>query len=60
MRSCKSCNYIVYTEKICPKCNGELTEKFSGLILVLDPERSEIAKIAGINSIGGYAVRVKQ
>lgn len=59
MKACKNCHYIVHTEKTCPKCNGELAERFSGLIYVLDPERSEIAKIAGIATIGGYAIYVK-
>lgn len=59
VRACKTCHYIVYIEKTCPKCNGELSERFSGAIFVLDPERSEIAKVAGINAIGGYAIHVK-
>ena len=43
----------------CPKCHGELSEKFSGMVLVLDPERSEIAKLINVNATGSYAVRVK-
>jgi DNA-directed RNA polymerase subunit E" len=50
---------ISYTEKTCPKCNGELSEKFSGMIIILDPERSEVAKISEINSVGTYAMKVK-
>jgi DNA-directed RNA polymerase subunit E" len=59
MKACKNCRYIVQTEKICPKCQGDLSDKYSGIILILDPERSEVAKIAGINTTGGYAVKVK-
>ncbi|HIH23121.1 TPA: DNA-directed RNA polymerase subunit E'' [Candidatus Micrarchaeota archaeon] len=59
MKACRNCRLIVYSEKICPKCNGELSEKFSGMIIVLDPERSEISKVAEINVVGNYAVRVK-
>ena len=29
------------------------------MIIVLDPERSEISKVAEINVVGNYAVRVK-
>jgi RNA polymerase subunit RPABC4/transcription elongation factor Spt4 len=36
-----------------------MSERFSGMIIVLDPERSEIAKIAEINSVGSYAIVVK-
>jgi DNA-directed RNA polymerase subunit E" len=60
MRACKNCRYISHgPEKICPKCEGEMSERFSGMIIVLDPERSEIAKIAEINSVGSYAIVVK-
>jgi DNA-directed RNA polymerase subunit E" len=60
MRACKNCRYIIYTnDKTCPKCGGELSEKFSGMVIVLDPERSEIAKVVEVNSIGSYAIKVK-
>ncbi|MFA6530709.1 MAG: transcription elongation factor subunit Spt4 [Candidatus Micrarchaeia archaeon] len=58
-KACKTCRMISYTEKTCPKCNGELSEKFSGMIIILDPERSEVAKISEINSVGTYAMKVK-
>ncbi len=61
MRACKSCRYIIYTnDKNCPKCQGELSDRFYGMIIILDPERSEIAKVASLNAPGSYAVRVKQ
>lgn len=62
MKACKNCRYIVYStnEKKCPKCGGDVTEKFSGLLIIIDAERSEIAKIAEINANGAYAMRVKQ
>jgi DNA-directed RNA polymerase subunit E" len=60
MSACKECRYIVHTkEKVCPKCQGELSEKFSGLVVILDPERSEVAKLINVNAVGAYAVRVK-
>ncbi|MEW6035029.1 MAG: transcription elongation factor subunit Spt4 [Candidatus Micrarchaeota archaeon] len=60
MSACKECRYIVHTkEKACPKCQGELSEKFSGLVVILDPERSEIAKLITVSAVGSYAVRVK-
>lgn len=60
MRACKNCRYIIYgNDKACPKCQGELSEKFSGMIIILEPERSEVAKIAELNAVGSYAIRVK-
>lgn len=47
-------------EKICPNCQGtDFTEKYSGQIIVLDAERSEIAKIAELKGPGKFAIRVK-
>ncbi|MCI0503839.1 DNA-directed RNA polymerase subunit E'' [Candidatus Micrarchaeota archaeon] len=60
MTACKECRYIVQTkEKVCPKCQGELSDKFSGMVIILDPERSEVAKLISVNVVGSYAVRVK-
>lgn len=58
--ACKNCRYIVETkEKVCPKCQGELSEKYAGMIVVLDPEHSEVAKLVELNVKGKYAIRVK-
>ena len=59
MKACRNCRYIVTVEKTCPKCHGELSEKYSGMLIIMDPERSEIAKIAEINTTGSYALKVK-
>jgi len=60
MSACKECRFIVRTkEKICPKCGGELSEKYSGVVIILEPERSEIAKLMELNASGSYAIRVR-
>ncbi len=60
MHACRNCRMIVNEEKTCPKCQGtDFTEKFSGEVIILDPERSEIAKVAEVNSPGKFAIRVK-
>jgi len=60
MTACKECRYIVQTkEKVCPRCQGELSDKYSGMVIILDPERSEVAKLISVNVVGSYAVRVK-
>ncbi len=60
MTACKQCRYIITTkEKVCPKCGGELSDKYSGMVIILDPQKSEIAKIVEVNAVGAYAVKVK-
>ena len=59
MKACRNCRYIVESEKVCPKCQGDLSDRFHGMIIILNPEKSEIGKLAGINSTGKYAIKVK-
>jgi len=61
MKACKNCRYITYNvgDKTCPRCGSELSDKFAGMVIILDPERSEVAKIAELESVGSYAIRVK-
>jgi len=57
--ACKNCKRIT-TKKVCPVCGSkELSEKWKGLLIVFDSEKSEIAKKAGINFKGKYAIEVK-
>lgn len=61
MKACKKCRLIVLEEKTCPTCGpeGELTDKFSGMLLITNPEKSEVAKVTEIKTVGTYAIRVK-
>ena len=61
MKACKKCKYISVNAKECPICKSkELTEHFSGMVIVLNPENSEIAKEMSITNIGRYALRIKK
>ncbi len=60
MHACRNCRMILNDEKICPKCQGtDITEKYSGEIIILNVEKSEIAKIAEINAPGKFAIKVR-
>ncbi|VVB98073.1 Transcription elongation factor Spt4 [uncultured archaeon] len=60
MRACRNCRMILNEDKTCPNCQGtDLTEKFSGQIIILDAERSEVAKVAELKGPGKFAIRVK-
>ncbi|MFB6292416.1 MAG: transcription elongation factor subunit Spt4 [Candidatus Nanohaloarchaea archaeon] len=44
----------------CPVCkNNDLSNSWSGLVVIYDPEDSEIADKLGIGTPGKYAIRVK-
>ncbi len=58
-RACRTCRYIT-TENKCPICGStDLTENWSGFIIVVDPEKSELAKVMEVKMPGKYAVRIK-
>ena len=60
MKACKECRVLVESDEKCPRCGSEeLSERFSGLLIVLDAEKSEIAKVAEVSAQGKYAVKVK-
>ncbi|MHA1448519.1 MAG: transcription elongation factor subunit Spt4 [Candidatus Hodarchaeales archaeon] len=59
-RACKNCNVIVTGEQ-CPVCksNANLSPNFSGLIIVLDSNQSEICEKIKKTEPRSYAIRVR-
>ena len=57
--ACRNCKRIT-TKKECPICGSkELSDKWKGTLIVFDSNNSELAKKAGINAPGKYAIEVK-
>lgn len=58
-KACKVCK-LIHEEDICPKCgNKETTEGFKGKIVVLNPEKSELAPKLNIKEKGNYAIKIR-
>jgi DNA-directed RNA polymerase subunit E" len=58
-KACPSCRFIT-KENVCPKCRTtNLSDDFSGLVIVFDPEGSTIAKAMNIKEKGRYALKVR-
>lgn len=58
-KACKICNTIYEGDK-CPKCDSkEFTESFKGRIVVLDSEKSEIAKKLDVKGKGNFALKTR-
>tara|TARA_Y100000296_G_scaffold85532_1_gene121802 strand:+ start:1123 stop:1311 length:189 start_codon:yes stop_codon:yes gene_type:complete len=58
-KACKICNRIYEGEK-CSSCDSkESTESFKGRIIVLDSEKSEIAKKLNIKEKGNFAIKTR-
>ncbi len=57
--ACKECRFINIDATICRNCGStELTKEWYGYLVVIDPEKSEIAKKMEIKIPGKYALRV--
>jgi DNA-directed RNA polymerase subunit E" len=59
-KACKLCKTIVEEGEKCPSCGSkELTEGFKGRIVVLDPEKSELAQKVGLKEKGNFAIKTR-
>jgi DNA-directed RNA polymerase subunit E" len=57
-KACTRCHRIMEDEK-CAICNLATSKNWSGFLIVVDPENSEIAKELQIQLSGEYALRVR-
>lgn len=59
-KACTNCRRIVEDSQECTVCkNNDLSNNWSGLVVIYDPEDSEIAGKLGVETPGRYAIRVK-
>lgn len=58
-KACKNCHFIT-TEQMCPNCKtSALSSDYSGLVIIFDPENSQIAEKLKIKNKGKYALKVR-
>jgi len=58
-KACKNCR-MISNGPICPNCkSSNLSDDWTGIVIVVDSENSEIAEKMGIKVPGKYAIRVR-
>jgi len=58
-KACPNC-HLLTKENVCPKCKSSgLSDDFSGLVIVFEPEVSTIARAMNIKEKGRYALKVR-
>lgn len=57
-KACKDCNFLSEDES-CPRCGGQTTKEWQGMVAIIDFEKSDIAKQMGITANGKYALKVR-
>jgi DNA-directed RNA polymerase subunit E" len=56
--ACRKCRMLT-NEKTCPNDGStELSNEWSGLIIIINAEKSQVAKTLGITKAGRYALKV--
>lgn len=56
--ACRKCKCVT-TGKVCPVCKStDLTPDWNGIVLVVEPTDSIVAKTLGITAKGKYALQV--
>jgi len=59
-KACRICNRIYESGDKCPDCGArESTDSFKGRIVVVNPEKSDIAQKLKIKSKGNFAIKAK-
>ncbi|MEK6821185.1 MAG: transcription elongation factor subunit Spt4 [archaeon] len=60
-KACRACHKLSEDVKECPLCKStDLTTFWSGLVMILDSEKSEIAQKMGAKGNGKYALRLSR
>lgn len=58
-KACPVC-HIVTSGNMCPKCKTTgLSDDFSGIVIIFDPDNSAIARAMNIKEKGRYALKVR-
>ncbi len=60
LKACKRCGALVnLNSNVCPVCGStEFTDNWEGMIVITNPQGSELAKELGLETPGIYAIRV--
>jgi DNA-directed RNA polymerase subunit E" len=56
---CRTCHKIIET-RVCPSCSSDnVSTDWAGYVVIIDAEKSKIAKKMNVTSPGRYALKVR-
>ncbi|WFO76031.1 DNA-directed RNA polymerase, subunit E'' [Desulfurococcaceae archaeon MEX13E-LK6-19] len=61
LKACRKCRALVEREaEVCPLCGSrDFTEDWEGMVVIIDPEKSDVARLLEIKKPGRYAIKVR-
>lgn len=58
-KACRECHTVSHGSK-CPNCKAtSLSDDFTGLVIIINPEGSALARAMKVKNKGRYALRVR-
>ena len=58
-KACRNCHAIT-TGNVCPNCKTtSLSDDWTGILIIINPEESKVAEKLGITKPGRYALKVR-
>ena len=59
-KACKKCSTLYEKDAKCPRCGStDSTDSWKGKVVILDPEKSEVAQKLKIKEKGVYAIKTR-
>ncbi|RLF28208.1 MAG: DNA-directed RNA polymerase subunit E [Thermoplasmata archaeon] len=58
LKACKNCHLLTDND-VCPRCSLPTSKRWSGYVIIRDPDHSQIAKKMNITTPGSYALKVR-
>jgi DNA-directed RNA polymerase subunit E" len=59
-KACRTCGLVSSGQQVCPRCKTHsLSDDFTSIVIIIDPEKSEVAKRLGIKEKGKYALKIR-
>lgn len=60
-KACRKCKALVdHDTSTCPHCgSSSFTEDWEGLVIIVDVERSKVAKFLDVSRPGRYAIKIR-
>ena len=60
-KACRACRKVITEGDKCPKCGGNaFTTFWKGYVVIINPEKSQLAEKMGIDTPGKFALRLSR
>lgn len=60
-KACTKCKLLIPPKvEVCPNCgSSDFSDDWEGMVIILNPEKSDLARLLKISKPGRYAIKVR-